>query len=59
MNTSEAMFRKFRDEANINFFSTATNHAMDWGEQGVLATLDVLKTGRLLCRHCRQPGRAG
>ena len=43
MNTSEAMFRKFRDEANINFFSTATNHALDWGEQGVLATLDVLK----------------
>ncbi|WP_096374685.1 CapA family protein [Pseudomonas chlororaphis] len=43
MNTSEAMFRKFRDEARINFFSTATNHAMDWGEEGVLATLDVLK----------------
>ena len=43
MNTSEAMFRKFRDEANINFFSTATNHAMDYEEPGVLATLDVLK----------------
>lgn len=43
MNTSEAMFRKFRDEAKINFFSTATNHAMDWGEQGVLATLDILR----------------
>lgn len=43
MNTSEAMFDKFRHEANINFFSTATNHAMDYGESGVLATLDVLK----------------
>lgn len=43
MNTSEAMFRKFRDEARINYFSTATNHAMDWGESGVLATLDVLR----------------
>ncbi|MBK5341995.1 CapA family protein [Pseudomonas sp. TH49] len=43
MNTSEAMFQKFRDEAKINYFSTATNHAMDWGEQGVLATLEVLK----------------
>lgn len=43
MNTSEAMFDKFRNEAKINFFSTATNHAMDWGEEGVLATLDVLK----------------
>ncbi|MQT72318.1 CapA family protein, partial [Pseudomonas sp. FSL R10-0071] len=43
MNTSEAMFDKFRHEAKINFFSTATNHAMDYGESGVLATLDVLK----------------
>lgn len=43
MNTSETMFQKFRNEAKINYFSTATNHAMDWGEQGVLATLDVLK----------------
>ena len=42
MNTSEAMFAKFRDEAKINFFSTATNHSLDWGEQGVLATLGVL-----------------
>jgi len=33
MNTSEAMFQKFRDEAKINFFSTATNHAMDWGRR--------------------------
>ncbi|MBW4653824.1 MAG: CapA family protein [Kaiparowitsia implicata GSE-PSE-MK54-09C] len=42
MNTSEAMFQKFRSEAKINFFSTATNHAMDWGEEGILATLSVL-----------------
>lgn len=43
MNTSEAMFRKFRKEAGINYFSTANNHALDWGEQGVAATLKVLK----------------
>ncbi|MET1249476.1 CapA family protein [Sporolactobacillus sp. STCC-11] len=43
MNTSEAMFWKFRKEGGINYFSTANNHALDWGEQGVLATLNVLK----------------
>ncbi|MGY4877674.1 CapA family protein [Vreelandella aquamarina] len=43
MNTSQMMFDKFRHEAKINYFSTATNHAMDWGEKGVHATLDVLK----------------
>ncbi|OJH42615.1 CapA family protein [Cystobacter ferrugineus] len=43
MNTSQAMFDKFRHEAKINYFSTATNHAMDWGVEGVLATLEVLK----------------
>ncbi|EPB4340084.1 CapA family protein [Enterobacter kobei] len=42
MNTSQEMFDKFRSEAGINFFSTATNHALDWDESGVLATLDVL-----------------
>jgi poly-gamma-glutamate synthesis protein (capsule biosynthesis protein) len=42
MNTSQAMFQKFRDEAKITYFSTATNHAMDWGPKGVRATLDVL-----------------
>ncbi|MGM0832558.1 MAG: CapA family protein [Pseudomonadota bacterium] len=43
MNTSKVMFQKFRDEAKINYFSTATNHAMDWGVSGVNATLDVLE----------------
>ncbi|NDL70181.1 CapA family protein [Vreelandella alkaliphila] len=43
MNTSKAMFDKFRREAKINYFSTATNHAMDWGVSGVNATLKVLK----------------
>ncbi len=43
MNTSIEMFNKFRYDAKINYFSTATNHAMDWGEQGLLATLDVLE----------------
>ncbi|EKT59445.1 CapA family protein [Providencia sneebia] len=43
MNTHKSMFEKFRNEAKINFFSTATNHAMDLGKEGVLKTLDVLK----------------
>jgi len=43
MNTSQAMFDKFCDKAKLDFFSTATNHAMDWGEQGILSTLNVLK----------------
>lgn len=43
MNTSKAMFDKFRNEAKINYFSTATNHAMDWGVSGVDATLEVLE----------------
>ena len=43
MNTSEAMFEKFREEGGINYFSTANNHSLDWGEEGLLATLDVLK----------------
>jgi|GEM_PF-372328 len=43
MNTSRAMFDKFRDEAGINYFSTATNHANDWGTEGLLGTLDVLR----------------
>ena len=43
MNTSTEMFEKFYNEAKINFFSTATNHALDWGEEGVLDTLDELE----------------
>lgn len=43
MNTSQMMFDKFRHEAGINYFSTATNHAMDWGICGLNATLDVLE----------------
>ena len=42
MNTSPEMFDKFRNEAGINFFSTATNHSNDWGTEGLLATLDLL-----------------
>ena len=42
MNTSPEMFDKFRNDAGINFFSTATNHSNDWGTDGILATLDVL-----------------
>lgn len=43
MNTSEGMFRRFVEDGKINFFSSATNHSLDWDEKGVLATLDVLQ----------------
>ena len=44
MNTSEAMLDKFIDGGlGINYFSTANNHSFDYGEEGLLATLDVLE----------------
>ncbi|MCI1834441.1 MAG: CapA family protein [Bifidobacterium tibiigranuli] len=43
MNTSEAMLAKFRGEGSINFFSTATNHANDWGTAGILDTISALE----------------
>ncbi len=47
MNTSEEMFSRFCNDGGINFFSTANNHSLDWGEEGLLATLNVLeKSGR-------------
>lgn len=42
-NTSREMFNRFRDQGNINFYATATNHSLDWGADGVEATLDVLR----------------
>lgn len=48
MNTSEAMFDKFCDEAGINYFAVATNHALDWGAEGVHATLEVLRKSSAL-----------
>jgi len=43
MNTSEGMLERFLDNGNgINYFSTANNHSYDNGEEGLLATLDVL-----------------
>lgn len=42
MNTSQDMFDRFVDDAKINYFSVATNHCLDWGERGILNTLDVL-----------------
>jgi len=43
MNTSVEMFQKFHKEGGINYFSTANNHSLDWGEEGLFATLDVLE----------------
>jgi len=44
MNTSEGMLDRFLDGGNgINYFSTANNHSYDNGEEGLLATLDILE----------------
>ncbi len=51
MNTSEAMLDKFCESGKgINFFSIANNHCWDYGEAGLLATLDALN--RRGCGHC-------
>lgn len=42
MNTSTEMLDKFINEAGINYFSTANNHSFDWGEEGLLETIDQL-----------------
>ncbi|MGB6246597.1 CapA family protein [Gordonia sp. (in: high G+C Gram-positive bacteria)] len=47
MNTSPEMVERFVEGGGITFVSTATDHAMDWGEHGVLATLDVLRDAGL------------
>ena len=50
MNTSEAMLDRFlAGGLGINYFSTANNHSFDYGEAGLLATLDVLD--RKECFH--------
>lgn len=43
LNTSPEMFERFaRGGKGINFFSTANNHSLDQGEDGLIATLDFL-----------------
>jgi len=43
MNVSPAIFDLFTDGGKgINFFSTANNHSLDQGEEGLIATLDFL-----------------
>lgn len=42
MNTSVAMLTRFARQGGINFMSTATNHALDWGADGVTETLQAL-----------------
>lgn len=42
MNTSIEMLKKFNNDGGINYFSTANNHSIDWGEEGLLNTLDEL-----------------
>jgi poly-gamma-glutamate synthesis protein (capsule biosynthesis protein) len=40
MNISEKMLDRFAE--GINYFSTANNHCIDYGEEGLYATLDAL-----------------
>lgn len=43
MNTSQEMMDRFQaDGIGIDYFSTANNHCYDYGEQGLLDTLDCL-----------------
>ncbi len=43
MNTSQEMLERFLDDGRrINYFTTANNHCYDYGEEGLLATLDLL-----------------
>ena len=43
MNTSRAMLERFVNQGRINYFSTANNHSIDWGEEGLLATIEELE----------------
>ena len=43
LNTSKDMFNRFAmGGKGVNFFSTANNHSLDQGEEGIIATLDFL-----------------
>lgn len=42
MNTSREMLEIFHHQGGMNYLSTANNHAMDWGEEGLLSTMDEL-----------------
>lgn len=49
MNTSEKMMDRFQaDGQGIDYFSTANNHCYDYGEQGLLDTLDCLDRRNVL-----------
>lgn len=43
LNTTAEMFDRFTAEGKgVNFFSTANNHSLDQGEEGIIETLDFL-----------------
>lgn len=49
MNTSQAMMDRFQAGGQgIDYFSTANNHCYDYGEQGLLDTLDCLDRRKAL-----------
>lgn len=51
MNIWEGTFQCFYDGGSgINFYTTANNHSLDYGQEGLLATLDVL--GKYGVYHC-------
>ena len=57
LNTTEEMMDRFQAGGKgIDFFSTATNHCYDYGEQGLLDTLDCLDRRQALhAGTCRTP----
>lgn len=51
MNTSEGTFQCFYDGGNgINCYTTANNHGIDYGREGLFATLDILDKYKVW--HC-------
>lgn len=52
MNTSDLMLDRFiKNGEGINYFSTANNHCYDYGEEGLIATINILNS-----RNCHYSG---
>ncbi|MCR3759914.1 CapA family protein [Clostridium felsineum] len=52
LNTTKEIFECYSKHGKgINFFSTANNHSLDMGEEGLLATLDFLDKNGYKHRH--------
>ena len=52
LNTTPEIFEHYaREGKGINFFSTANNHSLDMGEEGLLGTLDFLDNNGYKYKH--------